>query len=88
MCMTYYVIYKEVTSYRANCNVIRCSVVILGFRVTFRVELGLGSGVRVGLGSGVRVGFRVRVRIMVRVGFSVVLGLNLVQGCPVSSHYQ
>ena len=62
-------------------NVIRYSVVILGFRVTFRVGLGLGSGVTVGLGSGVRV------RIRVRVGFRVVLGLNLVQGCPVPSHY-
>ena len=68
-------------------NVIRYSVVILGFRVTFRVGLGLGSGVTVGLGSGVRIGFRVRVRIRVRVGFRVVLGLNLVQGCPVPSHY-
>ena len=37
--------------------------------VTFRVGLGLGSGVMVGLGSGVRVGFRVRVRIRVSIGF-------------------
>ena len=64
-------------------NVIRYSYEFLGFRVTFRVELG--SGVRVGLGSGVMVGFRVRIRV--RVGFRVVLGLNLVQGCPVPSHY-
>ena len=31
-------------------NVIRYGADILGFRVTFRVGLGLGSGVRVGLG--------------------------------------
>ena len=37
--------------------------------VTFRVGLGLGSGVMVGLGSGVRIGFRVRVRIRVSIGF-------------------
>ena len=68
-------------------NVIRYSDEFLGFRVTFRVELGLGLGFRVGLGSGVMVGFRVRFRIRVRVGFRAVLGLNLIQGCPVLSHY-
>ena len=35
------------------------------------------------LGSGVRVGFRNRVRVGFRVGF----GLDLIQGCPVRSHY-
>ena len=64
-------------------NIIIYSYDFLGFRVTFRVELG--SGVRVGLGSGVRVGFMVRIRF--RIGIRVVLGLNLVQGCPVPSHY-
>ena len=68
-------------------NVIRYSVEFIGFGVNFRVGLGLASGVRVGLGSAVKVGFRVSVRIRVRVGFRVVLGLNLVQGCPVLSHY-
>ena len=50
-------------------NVIRYSDEFLGFMVTFRVGLGLGSGVMIGLGSGVRVGFRVRVRIRVSIGF-------------------
>ena len=68
-------------------NVITYSDEFLGIRVTFRVEPGLGLGFRVGLGSGVRVEFRVRFRIRVRVGFRAVLGLNLVQGCPVPSDY-
>ena len=46
-------------------NVIRYGVEFLGFTVTFRIGLGLGSGARVGLGSGVRVGFRVRIGVMV-----------------------
>src|SRR3989442_816930 len=50
-------------------NVIRYSYEFLGFMVTFRVGLGLGSGVMVGLGSGVRVGFRIMVRIRVSIGF-------------------
>ena len=60
-------------------NVIRYSAAFLAFRVTFMV----GSGVRVGLWLGVRVGLTVRVRIE----FRIVLGLSLVQGCPVPSHY-
>src|SRR3989442_13316846 len=50
-------------------NVIGYSHEFLEFMVTFRVGLGLGSGVMVGLGSGVRIGFRVRVRIRVSIGF-------------------
>ena len=67
------------------CSIFLEYLLFFSFSVIFTVISRLGSGVRAGLGSGIRIGFRVRVRI--RVGFRVVLGLNLVQGCPVPSHY-